>query len=176
MFSVMERRGLLGVALLALLAVACGAESTTLATGAQPQSADPSITALGLNQDADDLVSVVSRIQELAGFEILESDWRVPRGDTALLPRHVRLAVSECEVLDINTSLSGLNVWYDSPGIRQTLYRPDHSYAALLIRDRVVIAFIRPLPTCRGEIRMSLTSDELLVIAVSIADMYWVRP
>lgn len=79
-------------------------------------------------------------------------------------------------MLDIGTQLSGLNVWYDPPGVRQTLYRPNHSYAALLIRDRIVGASLRPLPTCRGEIRMSFTSAELMMIAESIADMHWVQP
>lgn len=172
----MDRRGLLGVALLAFVAVACGAESTTPTPDMHPLSGDPSITTLGLNQDYGDLVAVLGRIPELAGFEILENGWREPRGDTDLLPRHARLAISECEVLDIGTQLSGLNVWYDPPGVRQTLYRPNHSYAALLVRDRIVGASLRPLPTCRGEIRMSFTSDELMVIAESIADMYWVQP
>ena len=158
------------------MAVACGAESTTPAPGAQPLSADPSVTTLGLSHEDGDLVLVIGRIPELAGFAILENGSREPRGDTDLLPRHARLAISECEVLDIGTQLSGLNVRYDPPGVRQTLYRPNHSYAALLIRDRVVVASLHPLPTCRGEIRMSFTSDELMVIAESIADMYWVQP
>jgi hypothetical protein len=64
----MDRRRLLGVALLALVAVACGAESPAPAPGAQPLSADPSVDS-GLSHEDGDLVLVIGRIPDLAGFE-----------------------------------------------------------------------------------------------------------
>ena len=174
----MERHGVLAVAFLGVVLVACGGhESTTLTSAADVLSADSSIPTPDQSEDDGDLVRVIGRVPALAGFEISESgrpDGALIDGEADLRWRYARLAISECEELQVHTQLSRLSTWYEAPGVHQTRYGSGGPYAALLIRDRLVILHLRPI--CHGDIQWSSTSDELMVLAESIAAEYWIEP